>query len=195
MTALPKTKLYTPEEYLALEDACNYRSEFENGYISAMAGSSFNHAQITSNISRFIANKAGEHCSSLPNEIKVWIETLNKFYYSDVAVVCGKPVFYEDRTDTIINPLIIVEVLSKSTEAKDRGEKFLAYQTLDSLKEYVLVSQDKNVVERFFKENDGNWKYAATIGLNSAILLESLKIELTFKEIYERVDFNLEEHL
>lgn len=195
MTALPKTKIYSPEEYLALEDDCEYRSEYTNGEILAMAGSSYNHAQITANVARFIGNKAGESCSSLSNDIKIRVEKLNKFYYPDVVVICGKPVFYENRTDTIINPLIIVEVLSKSTEAKDRGEKFLAYQTLDSLEEYVLISQDKNVVERFFKESDTNWKYGATIGLESTLLLESINIDLTFREIYERVDFNLEENL
>ncbi len=195
MTALPKKKIYTPEEYLALEENCEYRSEYENGEIIGMAGSSFDHAQITSNVSRFIGNKAGENCSSLPNDMKVWVEKLNKFYYPDVTIICGKPVFYGQRTDVIINPVLLVEVLSKSTEAKDRGEKFLAYQTLESLKEYVLISQDKNVVERFVKESDGKWSYFATIGLKSKVKLESLKIELTFEEISQRVDFNIEENL
>lgn len=187
-----KTKKYTPEEYLALEDAAEFRSEYENGEILAMAGDSLNHSQITNNIARFVGNKVSENCSSLSSEVKVHVEAIDKFYYPDVLVLCGEATFHRKRTDTIINPILIVEVLSDSTEAKDRGEKFFAYQTLESLQEYVLVSQNKAVVERFVRQADGSWKYLATIGLESLVKLESINVELNLQEIYRRVTFEQE---
>lgn len=192
MPIQPKIKKYTPEEYLVLEEQAEYRSEYENGEIVAMAGGSLSHQRITSNISRFIGNKISETCDSLPSEMKVRVEAIGKFYYPDVTVFCGEPEFYHKRTDTITNPILIVEVLSDSTEAKDRGEKFFAYQTLESLQEYVLVSQNRGVVEQFIKQTDGSWKYLATIGLESSVKLESINVELTLQEIYQKVKFGQE---
>ena len=191
MTALTKKQRYTPEEYLALEEKAEFRSEYENGEIVAMAGASLNHTQIASNISRFIGNKNSGDCRVLLSEIKIWISALNKFYYPDVFVLCDEPSFYQERTDTVTNPILIIEVLSDSTEAKDRGEKFFAYQTLSSLKEYILVSQNKPVVEQFIKQSDGSWKYLATIGLESTCKIESVNIELALSEIYNFVKFTL----
>lgn len=187
MTALPKKKFYTPEEYLALEDEAEFRSEYENGEIVAMAGGAINHVRITSNISYHLRRKMSENCETLPTDLKIWIESYRKFYYPDVAVLCGEPTFYKKRNDTIINPVLIFEVLSKSTEAKDRGEKFAAYQTLESLQEYVLVSQDKAKIEKFARQSDESWKYQATIGLKSNVYFETVKIELSLEEVYQRV--------
>lgn len=187
-----KTRKYTPEEYLALEDAAEFRSEYENGEIVAMAGGSLNHSQITNNIARFVGNKISENCSSLSSEVKVWVESIGKFYYPDALVFCDEPNFHLERTDTIINPVLIVEVLSDSTEAKDRGEKFFAYQTLESLQEYVLVSQNRAVVEQFIKQSDGSWKYLATIGLESSVKLESIDVELSLQEVYQKITFGQE---
>ncbi|MGI9035512.1 MAG: Uma2 family endonuclease [Pyrinomonadaceae bacterium] len=189
MKALSKKKKYTPEEYLALEEKSEFRSEFENGAIVAMAGGSLNHAQITSNINRFIGNKISENCRSLTTDVKVRVENYRKFYYPDVLVICGEPQFYQKRDDTITNPILIVEVLSDSTEAKDRGEKFAAYQTLETLQEYVLVSQDKAQVEQFTRQTDESWKYQATIGLKSDVEFTSIETKLTLDEIYQRIEF------
>jgi Uma2 family endonuclease len=192
MSALTKTKKYTPEEYLALEDKAEFRSEYENGEIVAMAGGSLNHLRIVSNVSRVVGNKVSGNCESLPNEMKIRVETIGKFYYPDVTILCGEPNFYQERTDTITNPILIVEVLSDSTEAKDRGEKFFAYQTLKSLQEYVLISQNRAAVEQFIKQSDGSWKYLATIGLESLVKLESIGVELALQEIYRKVNFSQE---
>ncbi len=188
MTALLKERKYTSEEYLALEEKAEYRSEYENGDIVTMAGGSLNHARITSNIDRLFGNKLDKKCESLTTDVKVRIESYRKFYYPDVLVICGKIDFYQKRTDTITNPILIVEVLSDSTEAKDRGEKFAAYQTLETLQEYILVSQDKAKVEQFKRENDGIWKYQATIGLTSRVKFSSIEVELELDEIYQRVE-------
>jgi Uma2 family endonuclease len=195
MSALPQKNFYTPEEYLALEEQAEFRSEYENGEIVQMAGGSLNHLQIISNVSRFLGNKMPADCRSLPNEMKIRVEAIGKFYYPDVTILCGKPSFYRKRNDTITNPILIVEVLSDSTEAKYRGEKFFAYQTLESLREYVLISQNRAAVEQFTRQSDGSWKYLATIGLESFVKLESIDVELTLEEIYQRTEFAQEENL
>ena len=188
MSALTKKKkIYTSEEYLVLEVNAEIRSEFDNGEIVAMAGGSLNHARIIKNIDRSIDRKLKKTCESFTTEVKVRVENYRKFYYPDVLVICGEPVFFEKRNDTITNPILIVEVLSDSTEAKDRGEKMLAYRTLESLQEYVLVSQDKAIVEQYIKSSDENWIHKATIGLNSSVKFESIEVELTLEEIYQRV--------
>lgn len=182
-----KEKYYTPERYLALEEKAEFRSEYDEGVITAMAGGTINHARITNNIDRSISNKLRNSCESMTTDVKVQVEGFGKFYYPDVLVICGEPVFYEKRKDTITNPILVVEVLSDKTEAKDRGEKMLAYRALESLHEYVLVSQDKAIVEQYIKNADGNWIHKATIGLKSKVKFESIEVELDLEEIYQRV--------
>lgn len=189
---LTAQRKYTAEEYLALEEKAEYRSEYDNGEIVAMAGGSLRHLRIISNLSRFIGNKLSDDCEALPTQLKVRVESFNRFYYPDIVVLCGRPSFYRDRNDTIANPQVIIEVLSNSTEAKDRGEKFFAYQTLETLQEYILVSQNRAVIEQFTKQTDGSWRYLETIGLESIINIESLNIELTLGEIYQRIEFEEE---
>jgi Uma2 family endonuclease len=183
-----KQKYYTPEEYLALEESAEFRSEFEDGEIVAMAGSSLNHARIARNIDRAFGRRLKAECESFTADVKVWVQSYQKFYYPDVLVICGKPKFYEKRNDTIENPKLLIEVLSKSTEAKDRGEKFFVYQKVESVEEYILVSQDKHLVEKFTKQNDGSWKYLATIGIESEVLFESVEETLTLSGIYDLVE-------
>jgi Uma2 family endonuclease len=108
----------------------------------------------------------------------------------EVFVVCGKPPFYEKRNGTVTNPILIVEVLSKKTEARDRGEKMLSYRGLESLREYVLVSQTHPIVEQYTKSPDGNWIRKAPIGLKSTVKFESVKVELCLEEIYRRIEFS-----
>ncbi|MDQ3747898.1 MAG: Uma2 family endonuclease [Acidobacteriota bacterium] len=195
MTALPQKKKFTPAEYLALEEKAEFRSEYENGEIIAMAGGSFNHVQITSNVVRSLGNQLSGKCSVLPTDMKVWVEKREKFYYPDITIVCGKPQFHQNRTDTITNPQILIEVLSKSTEAKDRTGKFWSYQLLDSFQEYILVSQDKAAVEQFVRQADGSWRYLAVIGEESVLRLMTVEAELNLKEVYQAVDFETEEDL
>lgn len=192
MPALTKKRKHTPEEYLALEEKAEYRSEYDNGKIIAMAGGSLNHIQITFNVAKAVDREIRNKCRTLPTEMKVYINSINKFYYPDVTIICEKAKFYEGRKDTITNPKLLIEVLSDSTEAKDRGEKFFAYQTLDSFQEYVLVSQDKFLVETFTKQLDGSWRYLATIGLDSKVYFESVEAELSLQEIYDLVEFEEE---
>ncbi|MCW5959403.1 MAG: Uma2 family endonuclease [Pyrinomonadaceae bacterium] len=189
---MPKKKIYTPEEYLALEEKAEYRSEYDNGEIIAMAGGSLKHLRIISNLTRYVGNRLSNDCEVLPTELKVWVEPFNRFYYPDLVVLCGEPNFYRERNDTVTIPIAIIEVLSTSTEAKDRGEKFFAYQSLESVQEYILVSQNRPIVERFTKQKDGSWRYRATIGFESFINIEVLDVRLTLGEIYQRIDFEEE---
>lgn len=192
MTALPKRRKHTPAEYLALEEKAETKSEYWNGEIVAMAGGNISHQQIVSNFSRVLGNKTYGKCRVFPSEMKVWVKKRDKFFYPDLTVICGQPNFYKTRRDTIDNPRLIIEVLSKSTASFDRAEKFLSYQTLESLQEYVLVSQEKAVVEQHIKREDGNWIYQATIGSESAVEFPSVNAKLDLKEIYDMVEFEEE---
>jgi Uma2 family endonuclease len=192
MTAQPKKRKSTPAEYLALEEKAKARSEYWNGEIVAMAGGNIDHQQIVGNISRILGNKLYGKCRIFPIEMKVWIKKRNKFFYPDVTLICEKPNFYKSRRDTIDNPKMIIEVLSKSTASFDRAEKFLSYQTLELLNEYVLISQDKALVEQYIKREDGNWIYKATIGLESTLDFSSVKATLSLQDIYDLVEFEEE---
>ncbi|MGI8467263.1 MAG: Uma2 family endonuclease [Pyrinomonadaceae bacterium] len=189
MSVLTQTKKHTPAEYLALEEKAKYRSEYWNGEIVAMSGAKIDHQQIIMNISRILGNKLYGKCRLFASEMKVWVKKRNKFFYPDITLICEKPSFYKNRRDTIDNPKLIVEVLSKSTASFDRAEKFLSYQSLDSLDEYVLVSQEKPLVEQYIKREDGNWIYKATIGLESTVTFSAVEAALTLQEIYDLVEF------
>ncbi len=186
---LAKRQKYTPAEYLALEEKAETRSEFWNGEIVAMSGAAIDHQQIVANITIFLGLKVRGKCRVFPSEMKVWIKKRNKFFYPDITVICDKPNFYKTRHDTIDNPRLIIEVLSKSTASFDRAEKFLSYQSLISLEEYVLISQESALVEQYIKRDDGNWIYKSTMNLDDEIQLSSIGAVLELKEIYDLVEF------
>lgn len=189
MSVLPKQKKYTPEEYLALEEKAEYRSEFVNGYIFKMAGGTESHIQISFNTIRLFADKLRGKCRAYQSDMKVWVEQSGTFFYPVVTVVCGERKFHKDRTDIVENPILLVEVLSKSTEEYDKNDKFFTYQNIESFQEYVLISQNKPVVQQFIRQKDGNWKIKATIGLNSKVYFESVETELLINNLYDLVEF------
>ncbi|HEX8636678.1 MAG TPA: Uma2 family endonuclease [Pyrinomonadaceae bacterium] len=189
MTALTQTKKYTPAEYLALEEKAETKSEYWNGEIVAMSGAAIEHQQIVANITEFLGAKIRGRCRVFPSEMKVWVKRRDKFFYPDLTIICDAPEFYKKRRDTIVNPRLIIEVLSKSTASFDRAEKFLSYQSLESLDEYVLISQEKPIIEQHIKRADGNWIYQATIGLESAVTFPSVQATLDTREIYDLVEF------
>ncbi len=181
----------SPEEYLAFERAAEYKSEYLDGVIYAMTGASLDHIQIVGNITHELSDQLNARpCRVLANEMKVRMSDSRKFFYPDVTVLCDKPQFHDERTDIILNPLLIIEVLSKSTEAFDRGAKFQAYQGLDSLREYLLVAQDKPAVEQFVRRPDGSWTYRAVSGLESSLLLPSVECTLGLSAVYHQVEWD-----
>lgn len=195
MSVRAKTNKYTPQQYLALEEKAEYRSEYWNGEIVAMSGATIDHQQIVSNLTEFLGAQIRGRCRVFPSEMKVWVKKRDKFFYPDLTIICDQPDFYNNRRDTIINPKLLIEVLSKSTASFDRAEKFLSYQTFESLEEYVLISQEKALIEQFIKREDGNWIYKATIGMESAVTFPSVGATLLLSEIYDLVEFETEENL
>ncbi len=184
----------TPEEYITLErkaipDADTVRSEYVNGEIIAMSGASFAHNLITGNIYIELGTRLkGSGCAVLANEMRVSSPLTSSYFYPDIVVVCEEPRFEDDVFDTLLNPILIVEVLSPTTEAYDRGEKFSHYRQLESLQEYIVVSQDKVNVERYIRKPD-EWGITFFQELTQQVPLTSVQCELPLQEIYERVTF------
>lgn len=192
MTALPKKRKYTREEYLALEEKAEYRSEYVNGYIFKTAGGTEAHNDITLNVASQFKAKLRGKCKTFANDMKVWVEKAGTFFYPDVTVVCGERKFHKDKRDIVENPILLVEVLSRSTEEYDKNDKFFTYQLIESFQEYVLISQNQPAVQQYIRQSNGEWTYKATIGLNSSVYLVSVKTELSLQEIYDLVEFEKE---
>jgi len=181
----------TPEEYLAAERLSETRSEYIDGGVYPMPGASLNHVQIAINVTTELnIQLRPSPCRVLGMDLKVRMPDSRKFFYPDVVVVCDEPQFHDDRKDVILNPILVIEVLSKSTEAFDRGTKFRAYQTVGSLKEYLLVSQDKPLIEQYIRDNGEEWRYKAAEGLEGSLALPSLNCTLNLAAVYDKVDFN-----
>jgi Uma2 family endonuclease len=192
MSALPHFNL-TPEEYLKLERKAEFKSEYSSGHVYVLTGASWNHLQIVANLTTILRPPLrARGCTALPSELKVWIAARRKFFYPDITIVCGRPQFYDERQDVITNPTLIIEVLSDSTAAYDRGDKFLAYQQLDSLRGYVLVSQHQPAVEQYVKMENGAWQYMAHIGLESSLTLPAVDCPLALSDVYADVEWEEE---
>lgn len=184
----------TPEQYLEIERKAEYKSEYFSGQMFAMAGASRAHNVITGNIIRRLGNHLdGTPCETYPSDMKVLVSATGLYTYPDVSVACGEPQFLDRQGDVLLNPLVIVEVLSETTEAYDRGAKFALYQRIESLQEYVLVSQDQARVERYVRKENGQWLYSRMDGLEGELRLDALDCRLALAEVYARVQFPTEE--
>jgi Uma2 family endonuclease len=178
---------YTPEQYLALERKADYKSEYFNGFITAMAGASREHNLIASNLNRMLGNQlANRRCEVYVSDLRVHVSSTGLYTYPDVVVVCGEPHFEDDEVDTLLNPTMIVEVLSASTESYDRGKKFGHYRQLRSLQEYVLVAQDQVLVERYRRQGE-EWLLTEFRELDHTLELTSIGCEVPLREIYAKV--------
>ena len=184
----------TPQEYITLErkaipDADTVRSEYMNGEIIAMSGASLAHNLITGNVfANLYIRLRGSGCLAFANEMRVSIPSVNSYFYPDVSVVCEEPRFEDDVFDTLLNPIVVVEVLSPSTEAYDRGDKFAHYRQLTSLQEYILVSQDKVRVDHYVR-HAAQWILTDFQELEQHLPLTSIQCELPLQEIYESAPF------
>jgi len=183
----------TPDEYLERERAAELRSEYREGQIWAMAGASRSHNRIAGNVFALLWNQfRGGSCEAYNNDMKVRLPKTFRYVYPDFVAVCGDRQFEDDKEDVLVNPTLIVEVLSDSTEAYDRGEKWVHYQQLPSLQEYVLVSQSRAMVERFVRQGD-LWIYSLTVGLESAVAFAGVDVVLAVADIYEGVTLTPDE--
>jgi Uma2 family endonuclease len=189
MEAQPKPYL-TPEQYLAIERGAEFKSEYFDGEMFAMAGASHRHNLITTNVVRELSTQLkGRPCETYASDMRVKVSASELYTYPDVVVACSDIRFDDEQGDTLLNPTLIVEVLSKSTEAYDRGEKFAHYRKLDSLQEYLLVAQDRHSIEHFVRQPGGGWLLRDVTGIGSTLHLESIGCDLPLAEVYDRVDF------
>ena len=183
------TKRYTPEEYLALEREANFKSEFKNGFITAMAGASPQHNTIALNFASEVrAQLRGKPCEVYISDVRLRVTPSGLYTYPDVMAVCGGAQFAEGDLETLLNPTIIAEVLSRTTETYDRGGKFDDYKTLPSLREYVLVSQKEVLVERFVRQGE-EWVHTKIRDLDESLVLESIGCAIPLREIYAGLPF------
>ncbi len=187
---MPKTveSSISEEEYLENERASETKHEYYQGEIFAMAGASEKHNLIVSNVIRELGNQLRKKpCRVYPGDMKLKIKESGDYVYPDIMVVCGERKFLDDQHDVLLDVDLIAEVLSDSTEAYDRGKKFAYYRKIDSLKEYVLISQQYEKIEKFIKNESGFWVLSETNKKNQKILLESIDCKLNIGDVYEKV--------
>jgi Uma2 family endonuclease len=189
MQATEVKKHYTPAEYLALEDQAESKSEYHDGEIIPMAGGSFNHNEIITNICNIKTALRSKGYRLYASDVRVWMPKYRKFTYPDVMVVHDQPISYENRTDTLINPRLIIEVLSKSTEEYDQSDKFKYYRSIPDLQEYLLVNQYELDIQHYVKSNGGFWIYRAYESVEDTVALTSIDTEITVANVYEGVSF------
>jgi Uma2 family endonuclease len=191
--ALPRNFI-TPEEYLKMERASQEKHEYFAGEIFAMTGASENHNMIVFNISGLLhAQLRKSACRAYASDMRLKTPPPVLYTYPDIAVVCNKPVFDDDEhLDTLLNPTLIIEVLSPSTENYDRGTKFLHYRTIESLREYVLIAQDSYRIERFLRQPDNQWLLVDLVGKDAILELPSIGCTLALADVYEKVEFETE---
>jgi Uma2 family endonuclease len=189
MSTQPKTFL-TPEEYLEIERAAEYKSEYYQGEMFAMAGAKWNHNLIAGNLVGDLRQQLRSRpCSVTPSDMRVRVSATGLYTYPDVVVVCGEPQFLDGQRDTLLNPTLIAEVLSPSTEAYDRGRKFEHYRSLEALAEYLLVSSQRVSAELYARQPDGRWLLTAANSLEDTLQLPATGCRLALAEIYEKVEF------
>jgi Uma2 family endonuclease len=189
MSANPKHR-WTVEEYLEFERTSEVKHEFVDGEIFQMAGASADHNRITANtIAALIAGLGDQPCDILGSDMRVRISA-GHYAYPDIVIVCGEPQLENTQPETLLNPTVIVEVLSPSTENYDRGKKFEAYRRLESLREYVLIAQDRPYIERYVRGDDGSsWTLTDARGLDAEMALVAVPAALRLADVYRRVTF------
>lgn len=189
MSAVPKRKL-TAADYLRIERAAEFKSEFYDGEMFAMAGASREHTFVKDNlVGELHARLKGGPCRAVSSDMRVKVSATGLYTYPDVVILCGQPEFEDANGDVLLNPQIVIEVLSDSTEKYDRGAKFRQYQQIPSLREYVLVAQDQPLVERFTRQPGGGWLLTAAEGLDAELVLDSVPARVPLADVYAGVTF------
>jgi len=191
MSALTNKK-WTVEDYLAFERASEEKHEYLAGDIYLMTGASRKHNLIGVNLARILGTQLlGRSCEAYINDMRVRVSAKN-YTYPDFKVVCSTPEFEDAEVDTLLNPTLIIEVLSPSTEQYDRSKKFQNYRTLDSLQEYILISQDAPRIERYLRQENGQWLFSDAALLESTVEITSIGCSLPLSDVYDKVKFEQE---
>ena len=189
MQATEVKKRYSPEEYLALEEKAEFKSEYHGGEIIPMTGGSFNHNEIITNLWLLKSKLRGKGYRFYSSDVRLWIPKYGKFTYPDVMVIQGEPTPYNNRTDTLMNPRSIIEVLSKSTQEYDQNEKFKYYRSIPELQEYVLINQYELEIQQYTKTENNLWIYRVYEAMEDIVKFASVDVEMNVSEIYEGVSF------
>jgi Uma2 family endonuclease len=190
MASQPKTR-YTPEEYLALERSCEAKHEYYNGEIFAMSGASKWHVLIVTNLVGELHSQLKQSpCTIYSTDLRVQVAPTGLYTYPDVIVLCDELRFSDEQQDTLLNPALIIEVLSESTKDYDRGGKFELYRTIDSFVEYLLIAQDRPHLEHHVRQPDGSWILHETNNLEDTIHLKSVQCSFRMADIYLKIDFS-----
>ncbi|MEH2271501.1 MAG: Uma2 family endonuclease [Nostoc sp.] len=187
---ITQQRYYTPEEYLELEEAADYKSEYIDGQIIPMAGGTINHNQIALNLStelNFAFKK--QNYRVFMGDVRLWIPQKLTYTYPDVMILAGEPEFFNNRKDIILNPQIIVEVLSKSTKGYDREDKFQAYRTISTFQEYLLIDQTRIHIDQFSKTGKKQWTLREYDEEDEAIALVTVPFEISLQDLYNKVKF------
>lgn len=186
--AAPHQHYWTEADYLAFEAASDIKHEFANGAIIAMTGASWKHNVICVNTSTTLnVQLATKDCRVTANDLRLKVLSKRSYRYPDVMVICGDPQFVDDRTDTISNPTVIIEVLSEKTALIDRNEKLDEYLQIEAVQEYVLISQAAAKIERYLRQESGDWLYSHATGLDSSLDLPSIDCVLALTDVYKKV--------
>jgi Uma2 family endonuclease len=189
MSAVQKARL-TPEQYLAIERKAEFKSEFYNGEMFAMAGASYPHNRVKDNLAHLLnARLWGGPCFAITSDQRVKVSQTGLYTYPDIIIVCGEPQFEDAKLDTLLNPQVIIEVLSESTETYVRTKKFRHYKQIESLREYVLVEQDEPVLEQYVRQPDGSWTRADVEGLDGEFAFTTVAVRIPMADIYAGVVF------
>lgn len=187
----PQAKPYlSPEAYLRLERRAETRSEYLDGEIYALAGASRTHNLIATNLIISLGTQVrGRPCEVYSSDMRIKVCATGLYTYPDVAVVCGSPRFEDRQKDTLLNPGVIIEVLSPSTETYDRGAKFDHYSSLESLSDYLLVAQDGPKIGHFVRQPEGKWLFCQYRSLNDVIPINSIDCVLSLADVYDKVEW------
>jgi len=192
MIAQVETKTYQAEEYLELEINSEERHEFINGEIVLMAGGTPNHSEITSILNSVLrVSLKGKPYSIFASDQRLWVPQLNNYTYPDVIVVAKPVELQSGRTDTITNPVLIAEVLSKSTKAYDRDEKFAAYRSIPSFQEYLLIDQYRLQVQQYSKTEANKWIFSEYSCAGDRVILTSIPVEFSVADLYENIELDV----
>lgn len=176
--------LLTEEQYLHLEREAETKSEFHDGQMFAMAGRSLNHSLLATRMGALLDRQTPPGCRAFNSDLRIKVVTAGLFTYADCGVFCGEPQFAGDQRDVILNPLLIVEVLSPSTEGYDRGKKFELYRTIPGFREYLIVHQDRPHVEHYSRQEDNSWLLRDHKELNDILTISRLNTQIALADLY-----------
>jgi Uma2 family endonuclease len=189
-------KLLSPEEYLALERKSPIKHEYHRGEMYAMSGASREHNLITMNVAASIHGQlAGKTCEAYMGDMRVRIPSAGIYVYPDLVVTCEQPRFEDAEVDTLLNPQVVIEVTSESTESYDRSKKFGYYRQIESLREYILISQNYAHIDKFYPGEDGVWRLTDASGLDAVMELPTIGCRLKLADAYAKIKFPPEDEV